>query len=334
LTVTGAGGGVLPSDLLSRFPLARCDDLDEFLPLVHQAFGVPRSHPVGPKPRRRPYELRGLREPQFTIGLLRNAIGVSIDGSHLGGSYFINFGVSGTVLSERGGDRLVNCPEIAAVFNPGDDHLLLPDRDGTETLGIRLDHALVARELAMLLGREPDGPVAFDFALDLTGQRTAALRPVIDALLSQLDAGHEVLQHPAVRLSQVRTFVTTLLLTHEHSFSDQLRHGHSPPRPRNLRGALGFIEAHLAEPMTLGDIARAAGCSARTLNDAFHEHFAVSPMARVRQLRLDAARAELLGGGASVTEVAGRWGFSHLSRFSGAYHERFGELPSQTLRRG
>ena len=49
----------MPSTLLSRFPLARCTDLDEFLPLVHRAFGVPRSHPVGPLPRRKPYELRG-----------------------------------------------------------------------------------------------------------------------------------------------------------------------------------------------------------------------------------------------------------------------------------
>jgi hypothetical protein len=92
----------MPSTLLSRFPLARCTDLDEFLPLVHQAFGVPHSHPVGPLPRKKPYELRGITDPQFTLGLLRNAIGVRIDGRHPDGSYFVNVGVPGTVLSERG----------------------------------------------------------------------------------------------------------------------------------------------------------------------------------------------------------------------------------------
>lgn len=323
----------MPSALLSRFPLARCTDLDEFLPLVHQAFGVPRGHAVGPLPRVKPYELCGIASPQYTIGLLRNAVGVSIDGRQVGGSYFVNVGVSGTVLSERGTERLVNCPDLAAVFNPGDSHLLLPDCDGAETLGIRIDRALVTSELTMLLGHEPDGPVAFDFALDLSQAPAAALRPVIGSLLTLLDSDHEALRHPAMRLSQVRTLVTSLLLTHRHNFSDELRHGHSPLRPRNLRGALAYIEAHLAEPMTLGDITRAAGCSTRTLNNAFQEHFAVSPMTRVRQLRLDRVRAELLDGTASVTEVACRWGFTHLGRFSAAYHEHFGELPSETRRR-
>jgi AraC-like DNA-binding protein len=34
----------------------------------------------------------------------------------------------------------------------------------------------------------------------------------------------------------------------------------------------------------------------------------------------------------SVSEVAFRWGFTHLGRFAGAYKERFGVPPSQTLR--
>lgn len=323
----------MPSTLLSRFPLVSCTELAEYLPAVHRAFGVSRSHVVGPLPRRRPYELRGLADPQFTIALLGNAVGVSIDGRQPGASYFVNVGVSGTVLSERGSDRLVNSPDVAAVYNPGDSHLLLPDTDGAETLGIRLDRALVTRELAMLLGREPDGPVVFDFALDLSRPPAAALRPAIDLLLSCLDSDYEVFRQPPVRLAHVRTFVTSLLLTHRHSFSDQLAHGHSPLRPRSLRAALAYIEAHLAEPMTLGDIVAAAGCSTRTLNDAFHEHLSVSPMTRVRQLRLDRVHAELLDGACSVTEAAYRWGLTHLGRFSGAYRERFGELPSETLRR-
>jgi AraC-like DNA-binding protein len=39
------------------------------------------------------------------------------------------------------------------------------------------------------------------------------------------------------------------------------------------------------------------------------------------------------GGEASVTDIALRWGFNHLGRFSQLYRERYGEKPLATLRR-
>jgi transcriptional regulator GlxA family with amidase domain len=36
---------------------------------------------------------------------------------------------------------------------------------------------------------------------------------------------------------------------------------------------------------------------------------------------------------ASVTDVALACGFAHFGRFAGAYRERFGETPSETLHR-
>jgi transcriptional regulator GlxA family with amidase domain len=52
-------------------------------------------------------------------------------------------------------------------------------------------------------------------------------------------------------------------------------------------------------------------------------------------LRLDGAYAALRSPepGDSVTSVALRWGFTHLSRFSISYSDRYRELPSETLRR-
>ena len=35
----------------------------------------------------------------------------------------------------------------------------------------------------------------------------------------------------------------------------------------------------------------------------------------------------------SVTEIAMTWGFSHMGRFSVEYRRRFGEIPSDSLRR-
>src|SRR5436190_4413075 len=54
-----------------------------------------------------------------------------------------------------------------------------------------------------------------------------------------------------------------------------------------------------------------------------------------RQLRLAAAHASLVEGsnGTSITEVAARFGFGHFGRFAQDYRQRFGETPSETLRR-
>jgi AraC-like DNA-binding protein len=106
-------------------------------------------------------------------------------------------------------------------------------------------------------------------------------------------------------------------------------------RPGFVRRAMAFIEAHAAQPLTLGDIAAAAGVAERTLHQSFRHFTGVSPMRYLRDRRLDQARALLLAAspGASVTAAALGAGFSHLGRFAQDYATRFGETPSVTLRR-
>ena len=94
------------------------------------------------------------------------------------------------------------------------------------------------------------------------------------------------------------------------------------------------MAARLGQPVSLAEVADAAGVSVRSLNRAFVSHRGVSPMRFLRLRRLDAANRALLEAepdGLTVTEVALRCGFSHLGRFACAYRECFGESPSETL---
>jgi AraC-like DNA-binding protein len=55
----------------------------------------------------------------------------------------------------------------------------------------------------------------------------------------------------------------------------------------------------------------------------------------LRERRFEVARARLLASSAAtVTDVAVASGFEHLGRFSVEYKKRYGESPTQTLRRG
>jgi transcriptional regulator GlxA family with amidase domain len=72
----------------------------------------------------------------------------------------------------------------------------------------------------------------------------------------------------------------------------------------------------------------------RTLALLFRRYRDLSPIEVLRNMRLDAAHAQLARqDGASVTQIALNCGFSHLSRFAACYRERFGKLPREQIAR-
>jgi len=318
------------SSLLRRYTLAHSDNYADLVNAVSQTYGCP-VRPLGPPNPRTVYDFRAIRGVQFTVGLVSSDVGVHA--GQLDGSYVVNLGVTGEVRTERRGERMVNTARNVAVFNPGDRQLLLPEPCGSKSLGIRLSRELIDKELTALLGRPQDGPVCFDFTADLTEPHSQALRVVLNAMLQQWSSDDDLFRHPAFQLAQMRSLTISLLLSHRHNFSEALESGHSPLRPRPLRRALDYIEANLGEHLTMADIAAAAGCSAKTVTEAFHDHLGVTPMTHVRQRRLERVREDLLNGNDSIGMVATRWGFGHLGRFALSYRQHFGEQPSDTLRR-
>lgn len=95
--------------------------------------------------------------------------------------------------------------------------------------------------------------------------------------------------------------------------------------------AEGFLLEHAREPISVEDVADAAGLSVRGLQDAFRRHHGVTPTVYLRRIRLLLAREELESGTAeSVGDVARAVGFGHLGRFASSYRSEFGELPRET----
>jgi len=100
--------------------------------------------------------------------------------------------------------------------------------------------------------------------------------------------------------------------------------------------ARAFVDACLDEDAlpTVVDICAALGVSERTLQYSFREYVGMSPTAYLRMRRLNCVRTTLAAEDPrqiTVTQVAMRFGFLHLGRFSGDYKRLFGETPSETL---
>jgi transcriptional regulator GlxA family with amidase domain len=108
-----------------------------------------------------------------------------------------------------------------------------------------------------------------------------------------------------------------------------------PSGPSRSRRAVELLADRLQDSWSVERLASAVGLSCRTLHRVVRRELGVSPMMLLRRVRLDQARADLEAPGrnTSVTNVAYDCGFSHLGRFAREYARRFGESPSETLRR-
>jgi AraC-like DNA-binding protein len=87
---------------------------------------------------------------------------------------------------------------------------------------------------------------------------------------------------------------------------------------------------------SMSELCMVAQVCERRLRLAFNRTFDLPPTHFFQAWAMDQARRKLLAaepGGETVTTVAAGLGFAHLARFAGRYRARYGEAPSQTLRR-
>jgi AraC family transcriptional regulator, ethanolamine operon transcriptional activator len=102
-----------------------------------------------------------------------------------------------------------------------------------------------------------------------------------------------------------------------------------------LRDTMRLVEEDPTDMLDLQSMAKATGLGPRSLQRLFQAEYGLCPQEWFRIERLNRVHEELLNpcNGTSVTHLATRWGFFHLSRFSRYYRELFGEKPSETLAR-
>jgi AraC-like DNA-binding protein/tetratricopeptide (TPR) repeat protein len=105
--------------------------------------------------------------------------------------------------------------------------------------------------------------------------------------------------------------------------------------PRGVRRALDVMQAAPERDIGLPELAAAAGLSGRALQRQFRTFLGKTPHEALRDIRFECARRQLLQGrpGVKIMDVALRCGFPHFGRFSIEYRGRYGETPSQTLKR-
>jgi len=99
-------------------------------------------------------------------------------------------------------------------------------------------------------------------------------------------------------------------------------------KPELLDQALAYIEEHLAEKITLGDIAKHFWVSQSTITQTFRNKLGVSFYRCVTQRRLIAAKTLILEG-IPLENVGRKVGFADYSSFYRAFKQEYGISPRQ-----
>lgn len=274
----------------------------------------------------------GLQLNSGGIYYLEYGTDVQIEPHEVEDFYLVQVPLKGQARVSLGSETFVSTPERASLLQPGRRASMMVDQFAGHLI-LRLNQTMVLDALRKKLDRKPTTPLVFDPQIDLTTPSNQVFLNLLLLLVHSIDAvttpsSLAVREFEALLISQ-------LILGQPSNYCDELHRGQLPGTARPIVRAAELIEAHAHEPLTVDDIAVAVGITARALQDGFRRSYDTTPMAFLRDVRMQRVRTDLMDADptrTTVTAVALKWGFLHLGRFSVLYHRRFGETPSQTLR--
>lgn len=273
--------------------------------------------------------LRCTKVGELSFMLLRYGAAVHVAPGTLHDFYLFQVPVQGRSIIGVGAHTVIASKDTAAIISPDLD-LQLDWEQGCEQFLIKIPKDLLNEACMQLLDIAPQEQIEFHPEYVLNGAHGMAWQHQISAILAYTD---QQSAYPVPWLkSQTLSLLQHLLLTQPNNYSRYFQHDSRMTGQRRLRVARRYIDQHLGENLNLEDIARACESSTRSLTEAFRTQLNSSPTLYIRQARLEAVRKELLHAPASaqVTEIATRWGFNHLGRFSAWYKEKYHESPYET----
>jgi AraC-like DNA-binding protein len=270
----------------------------------------------------------------ITIGDISYGAEMCITTGGLETAYHVLAPLTGAVQVLHRAAAITADPSQAAVFRPFGDISLRWSAD-CRLISVKIERPALERELDAVLDRRPGSPLPLGATFGLAGGPGRSWLALVRLLLGEVRQPDGLTSLPHLLRRWRELAVSGLAQAVEHPFSQGQAGQPTARRPRTVKRALDAMHAEPGRSFTAAELAVIAGVGIRVLQESFRQHVGVPPQTYLRRLRLEGVHAELSRAGpgvVSVSEVATRWGFTHLGRFAGAYRDRYGVTPSQTLR--
>ncbi|WP_125100172.1 AraC family transcriptional regulator [Leucobacter chromiireducens] len=326
-----------PDELLTSRATTRAAAVDEAHHTISQLFC---EHGLAPlESREVRMTLRSAHDGGTGIDVLDygEAVRISVPNG-LQDFHLVQIPLRGRATMEVGNALVHSSPSVATV-PPRDRAFAMRWNAGVPTLIFYAERERL-REVARSMYGVDDARLTLGLHMQLD---SPAGHDFLRALLEH----HGQLERPAADGAYVRRLSAELLLARflgavENSVSRALGVWSSAapvrvtPGDALVRRFEEEIESGVANGATVLDIAATLGVPLRTLQSHVRAVRGTTPSALLRDAQLRHARVLLTGADPlrdTVTSIALRAGFTHLGRFAAEYRRRFGESPTDTLRR-
>lgn len=319
------------AETLRQFPLLNCTGLTALEAGVNRIFGsgkfdAPRQSRAASF--RSTINHRALQNGALMFGSYGAAMNAKIGPYE---NYVQGFPLAGFGEHTVGGTNIsISASQASsAIINAGES-VELRYKSSFEHIVLSLQPVPLLRKLEALTGGAPVGSLTF-LKRTSVDPSAVALRRLVLFLAEELNAPTTT---PLVLAELEQAIMVAFLTSNANNFSAMLNGDPRSTGPWQVRRAEEYIAAHWDQPITIEALAMATGVSARSVFHSFKKARGYSPMALVKQIRLQKAKHMLSipQADTSVTGVAYACGFGNLGHFANDYLQKFGERPSDTLR--
>ena len=325
-----------PPRLLQDHPVFVSHDVDEARTQVARMFCAHQLQPLGAT---QPLDchMHHVALGALSLNYLAYGADVAIAPGCLENFYLVQIPLCGQAEVHYGAQHVHSDGNTAVILSPHQP-ISMRWHTGCAQLILHIPRPLIEQHVAASPD-EPAAPLEFALALAQDSGPSAGWCQLVRDLARNIDAhGCAWLQHAAARSALQDMLLGGLLGLQPYQLSQA--GGTLEPSaalPAYLQRAIDCIQAQAEQALGISDIARAACVSVRTLEEGFRRSLNTTPHAYLRQVRLQRVhgllqQAARQGQPLSLFEVAYRFGFFHLGRFSAYYKAQFGESPSATLR--
>lgn len=271
----------------------------------------------------------------LSLNYMRYGCDVTINPGELTDFYLVQIPLLGQARVRNGRRTVEASPRTGTVLNPTRETQMVW-YEGCEKLLLQIDARALHKTAERLLGQPIPHAIVFDPELRLESPALQNWVRKFRAAVSVADQngafGGSQHRHQALFEEELITgFLMAQPSTVYHILTEVQPKVSSP----QIHRARAYILDHLTDPITVAQIAAAAGCSIRSLQLSFQQSYGCTPIGFLQRQRLN--HAHMLAQSATpetlVSNIAYEAGFFHLGRFSIAYREAFGCSPRETVQR-